>query len=158
MIPLAKIKEIKPIDVLLFASPGGHLDQLIQIYKKLDVKCLLVVDDKISDDQSLDLNYITLKSGERYLIWINIFKCILILFKSRPKVIISTGAGSALIFFILSKMICSKTIFIESIARVTSLSLTGRLSKKLVTKFYVQWPKLADKEQVNYHGRIKFYD
>lgn len=158
MTPLANIKEIKSVDVLMFASPGGHLDQLIQIYKKLDVECLLVVDDKISNDQSVDLKYFTLKTGERYLIWINILQCILILFKCRPNVIISTGAGSALIFFILAKIIGSKTIFIESIARVTSLSVTGRLSKHLVTQFYVQWPKLARKEQVKYSGRIKFYE
>ena len=38
-----------------------------------------------------------------------------------------------------------RTIFIESWARVKTLSLSGRLLRPLVDRFLVQWPQLADR-------------
>ncbi|KIW18588.1 hypothetical protein PV08_02876 [Exophiala spinifera] len=49
-----------------------------------------------------------------------------------------------------------RTIFIESFARVKTLSLSGRLLKPLVHRFIVQWPDLAKSQntKVEYIGSL----
>ncbi|KEF56104.1 uncharacterized protein A1O9_07685 [Exophiala aquamarina CBS 119918] len=49
-----------------------------------------------------------------------------------------------------------RSIYIESWARVQTLSLSGRLLKPLVSRFIVQWPQLVEKEgrRVEYIGPL----
>ncbi|ETI21905.1 hypothetical protein G647_05975 [Cladophialophora carrionii CBS 160.54] len=54
-----------------------------------------------------------------------------------------------------------RSIYIESWARVRTLSLSGRLLKPLVDRFLVQWPQLVEKETVGAGagartGRVEF--
>jgi beta-1,4-N-acetylglucosaminyltransferase len=62
--------------------------------------------------------------------------------KTRPDVIISTGAGVAVPFLILGKLFGKKTIFIESITRINTLSLSAKLTLPFLSILYVQWPQL----------------
>ncbi|MBD2666008.1 glucosyltransferase [Richelia sinica FACHB-800] len=62
--------------------------------------------------------------------------------KNRPDVIISTGAGVAVPFLILGKLFGKKTIFIESITRINTLSLSAKLTLPFLSILYVQWPQL----------------
>ena len=49
-----------------------------------------------------------------------------------------------------------RTIFIESWARVKTLSLSGQILKPLVDRFIVQWPQLVKEEgdRVEYIGPL----
>ena len=50
-----------------------------------------------------------------------------------------------------------RIVFVESIARVDSLSLTGRIlyQLRLADALFVQWPKLQrDHPRTLYHGRL----
>ena len=47
-----------------------------------------------------------------------------------------------------------RSIYIESWARVKTLSLSGRLLKPVVDRFIVQWPQLAEKERKS--GKVDF--
>jgi UDP-N-acetylglucosamine:LPS N-acetylglucosamine transferase len=63
----------------------------------------------------------------------------------RPKLVISCGTGMTVPVFFSARVLGIKTAFIESISRVESLSITGRLMLGKVNLFIVQWQKLADK-------------
>ncbi len=58
----------------------------------------------------------------------------------RPTVIVSTGAGSALPFFALAKLMSITTVYIEVYDRVESATLTGRLCRPFTDLMLVQWP------------------
>ena len=80
-------------------------------------------------------------------------ECFRIYHKYQPAVIISTGSYIAVPLFLSGKMHGSKTIFIESNAKVYSKTITGILVERLSDKIYVQWPemlKLYPKSE--YHG------
>jgi beta-1,4-N-acetylglucosaminyltransferase len=62
--------------------------------------------------------------------------------QERPQVIITTGAGVAVPFIIVSKLMGSQTIFVESITRIQQLSLSARLVLPFLDVLYVQWPQL----------------
>lgn len=65
-----------------------------------------------------------------------------ILSKEHPDLVISTGAGVAVPFLILSKFLGSKTVFIESITRVKQLSLSAKLVLPFLDVLYVRWEQL----------------
>lgn len=73
----------------------------------------------------------------------NLFLAIEILRKERPNVIISTGAGVAVPFIYIGKMLGMKTVYVESLTRVRNISLSGKLVWHVVHTFLVQWPELA---------------
>jgi beta-1,4-N-acetylglucosaminyltransferase len=78
-----------------------------------------------------------------------------ILPKEKPSVIISTGAGVGVPFLYLGRLMGIQTIYIESLARITNLSLTGRLVYPVVHAFYVQWPELAEKyTRAQFKGQV----
>lgn len=81
----------------------------------------------------------------------NLFLAWKILLKEKPEIIISTGAGVGVPFLYLGRILGKKTIYIESMARIENLSLTGKLLYPIVQNFFVQWPELTVK-----YPRAKF--
>lgn len=59
----------------------------------------------------------------------------------RPDVIISDGAGVAVPFFLLARLLDIRTVYLEVYDRVDSQTLTGRLVHPITDLFLVQWPE-----------------
>lgn len=69
----------------------------------------------------------------------NCFVAIRVLFKEKPDIIISTGAGVAIPFFYLGKLMGKKLVFIEAYERIENPSLTGRIVYRITDAFILQW-------------------
>ncbi len=69
----------------------------------------------------------------------NFFVAVRVLFKERPDIIVSTGAGVAIPFFYLGKLLGKKLVFIEAYERIENPSLTGRLVYRITDAFILQW-------------------
>jgi len=65
-----------------------------------------------------------------------------VLHTCKPDVILSTGAGVAVPFLILGKLLGCRTVFVESITRIETLSLSARLALPFIDVLYVHWPQL----------------
>lgn len=61
----------------------------------------------------------------------------------RPDAILSTGAGLAVPFFLVGKLLRTRLVYVESVTRIETLSLSGRLVYPLADRFFVQWPHAA---------------
>ncbi|KAH3672877.1 hypothetical protein WICPIJ_010006 [Wickerhamomyces pijperi] len=79
--------------------------------------------------------------------------------KSYPDVLMVNGPGTAVplcyLFLIMNVLGISNTkiLYVESLARVNQLSLSGRLCYWISDRFLVQWPGLTTKYQrAEYHG------
>ena len=57
----------------------------------------------------------------------------------KPDVIMSTGAGIALPFFVLGRLAGIRTVYLEVYDRVDSATLTARLVSRWTDLFLVQW-------------------
>ncbi|MEL6190248.1 MAG: PssD/Cps14F family polysaccharide biosynthesis glycosyltransferase [Myxococcota bacterium] len=78
-----------------------------------------------------------------------------ILMKERPDLIVTTGSGVAAPFIWWAKLLGIKTVFVESITRITEISLTGRMVYPFVDTFLVQWEELVEKyPKAQFQGRI----
>lgn len=64
-----------------------------------------------------------------------------VLWARRPDVIVSTGAGVALPYFVLSRLFGVRTVYIEVYDRVDSATLTARLCSPFTDLMSVQWPE-----------------
>lgn len=78
-----------------------------------------------------------------------------LIYKFKPKALISTGPALCIPFFLISKLIGSKTIFIETWSRFYSKSFTAKLAYPLVDRFYYQNIELATLyPKGHYAGRL----
>ncbi|KIY73109.1 glycosyltransferase family 1 protein [Cylindrobasidium torrendii FP15055 ss-10] len=76
-----------------------------------------------------------------------------------PDVLILNGPGTCLILCLavyVSKFLglsAPRLVYVESFARVRSLSLTGKLLRPLVDRFLIQWPEAAGRsKKAEYYG------
>jgi UDP-N-acetylglucosamine:LPS N-acetylglucosamine transferase len=64
-----------------------------------------------------------------------------VLRRERPDVVVSTGAGVAVPFFAVARLLGIPTVFVEVYDRIDTRTLTGRLCRPLASLFVVQWPE-----------------
>ncbi len=75
--------------------------------------------------------------------------------KKKPDVVICTGVLAMIPICLISKLMGKKLIYIESFAKVTSPTETGKLLYKFADQFYVQWkPMLKFYPKAIYLGGI----
>lgn len=147
----------KKLNVCLACSAGGHLTEMLQVrgcYKKYphffitfnreDTVCLKKSENVyfVNDTSRSFLDFIKCNVQTFRILW-----------KERPDVIISTGAGVAIPACYLGKLLFgAKIVFIESICRIEKPSFSGRLAYFVADKFFVQW-----KEMLKQYGKKTIY-
>ena len=145
---------------LIVASPGGHLLQMLALepswsdlertwvtLRSPDVEHLLAAEDDVvyghgPTPRNIGNFFRNLRLARR------------VLRERDPAVIVSTGAGLALPFFLLGRLQRRRLVYVESITRVERLALTGRLVYPLVDAFFVQWESLAGRRRARFHGSV----
>lgn len=152
--------------VIFTCSSGGHLTEILKLEKLFnEYEYLLVTEQtEVTEKLSGKYNMEFLKYGSRFYFFkyifvflYNVFKCISIVLKFKPDTVVTTGAHTGGIMCYVAKILRPKTkiIYIESLAKTNSLSMTGNNVYKIADKFYVQWQSLADNyEKAEYIGRL----
>jgi UDP-N-acetylglucosamine:LPS N-acetylglucosamine transferase len=152
--------------LLLICSAGGHLTQILKISEALQGYEKILITEKTFNTLQLDLPefskllYLPHGGREEGLVYLfklslNIVVSLYRYLKYRPKVVLSTGAHTALPTLYIAKLFGSKIIFIETFAKISTPSLTGRLICRFADSFYVQWPALKKfYPRAKYKGKI----
>ena len=146
----------------LVCSSGGHLFELLSLrslwedpershfwvtFDTPDARSLLSGEDVVWAHHPTNRNIKNLIK--------NRFLAKRVLKERKPDVVLSTGAGVAVPFLRGAKRLGCLSVYVESITRITELSLSGRMLYRSVDHFYVQWPELAERfERAEYAGRI----
>lgn len=136
--------------VMFISSIGGHLTQLLQLQSIFNDYDYVLVTEKydatIKFKDKYNMAYLKHTSRDRLLryfliVIINCFLSLYYFIKYNPQVIISTGANTAAAMCCLGKIFGKKVIFIESFAKRTSPSITGKWIYRFhaYTTFVVQW-------------------
>ena len=128
--------------ICFIASTGGHFEQLMMLKPLMDKYESFIVTEKTGysvikgERKAYYLNQVN--RHEKTFIFkmiANTFKSINIFLKERPDIVISTGALATIPMCILAKGLKKRIIFIESFAKVTSPTLTGKLVYNLLINF-----------------------
>ncbi|WP_050775103.1 PssD/Cps14F family polysaccharide biosynthesis glycosyltransferase [Desulfonatronospira thiodismutans] len=152
------------VNICVGASAGGHLNQLILLIDnatnwpcKPDL-CVTTHQQVVGKLSNKYGNTVVLGDCNRNTILgiINVlYKSFLIAKKYKPKVIISTGSLPIAIFCLWGKIMGARIIWIDSIANIDSLSMSGKLVYRFADLFLVQWEELVSIfPKAKYSGKL----
>ncbi len=144
------MKDKKKKKLCFTASSGGHYEQLMMLRPLMEKYDSFVVTEqtnyKVSDKtKTYYLKQVNRKEKSfipRMLV--NSFKSLWIFLKERPDLTICTGVLATIPLCLLAKIFRKKLIYIESFAKVTSPTETGKLMYKYADQFYVQWKPMLE--------------
>lgn len=135
--------------ICLVASRGGHMEELACM-SELDGEKFLITEKSSNTitfcDQVYYVEHINRKDKNAIRKIVKIFiEANAILKKEKPDCYISTGALIAVPVLILGKIRKKKIIYIETLARVEDLSLSGKIVYRFADVFCVYWESLLKK-------------
>lgn len=131
--------------VMVIASTGGHLAQLAEVRRHWP---------------DVDVEWVTFHKpdavavcGVEPVVWAhhpttrnvgnairNAALAVRVLRRSRPDVVLSNGAGVAVPFFVVAKLLGIPTVYMEVFDRVALPTLSGLLCYPIADQFLIQWP------------------
>ena len=77
-----------------------------------------------------------------------------IVLRTRPEVVVSTGASPGFFAMLFGRLLGKKTIWVDSIANADELSLSGQQAGRFADLWLTQWPHLARPEGPQYFGSL----
>ena len=147
-------------DVLVVCSSGGHLFDAVAIARAWRGRSRAWVSFDKADVRSLlagERLYVAHGPTNRNIpnLLRNIRLAARLVRRERPRALLTTGAGVAVPFAWMAKLLRIPVIYIESFTRIEGLSLSGRMIKPIAARTYVQWPELAETSpQLHFAGNV----
>lgn len=144
--------------VLVVASGGGHWTQMMRLREAFEGQTVAFVGVKniYRADVAPHTFYAIpdVSRLHRCSLPVVLAKLLLILLKEKPKVIVTTGSAPGMLALRLGKMLRARTVWIDSIANVEQMSLSGMKARKYADLWLTQWPHLARDDGPVYRGSV----
>lgn len=141
----------KTVKICFAASSGGHYEQLLMLKPLMEKYDSFVITEetlykaKINGEKMYYMKQVNRK--EKMFIFrmlVNAIRSMKIYLEEKPDVVICTGVLAMLPICLISKLAGKKLIYIESFAKVTSATQSGKLLYKFADRFYVQWEQILE--------------
>ncbi|HOV91310.1 MAG TPA: PssD/Cps14F family polysaccharide biosynthesis glycosyltransferase [Syntrophorhabdaceae bacterium] len=156
------------MNIYIVASPGGHMTQALSVMDSFEGENVYLITLDFPNIRNLSINGLkeiykvrlwfgySMKLGVPFTLLVSFWTIFKIFFKKRPHLIFSTGSEIAVPAFFVGKFLFrARTIYMESLTRVHSLSMTGKLLYRFADVFLVQWKELIKKyNKAIYRGRL----
>jgi UDP-N-acetylglucosamine:LPS N-acetylglucosamine transferase len=146
------------LKVLLVASGGGHWVQLMRMAAAfVDFDCVFMTTLNGYDEDVADKRLYLVNDANRWNkfgLLRMAFRILFILLWERPGVIVSTGAAPGYFAIRFGKLLGARTVWVDSIANVECLSLSGQRVAPYADMWLTQWPHLARPEGPQFHGAV----
>lgn len=146
--------------LFLVASAGGHLSELQKLnifmagYEHVFITTSEVVRTKL---EQLGRVFVLGECNREHPLktFVVMVKCVPILLKERPDVVLSTGAAPGLLVCFWGKLFGAQIIWIDSIANTQKLSMSGCIARLFADLVLSQWPNVAAAyRNVEYTGEV----
>lgn len=144
--------------ILAVASIGGHWVQLLRIARPLEGRYEVVYMSTHPKCRSMvgACRFHATTDFSRWDAWRMLpasFGILWVLLRERPSAIVTTGAAPGLLAVVLGRMAGIKTVWVDSVANVRTMSACGKLARRIAGHVYTQWPDLATR-RVRYAGNV----
>ena len=149
---------VRSARVLLVASGGGHWVQLLRLrpaFEGADVAYVCVRPTYAADVPGC--RYFTVNDATRWnkvMLAVMALRILVVLLRVRPDVVVSTGAAPGYFALRFGRLLGARTVWIDSIANVERLSMTGTLVRRFADRWLTQWPHLAQEGGPEYAGSV----
>jgi UDP-N-acetylglucosamine:LPS N-acetylglucosamine transferase len=139
------VKELPKI--LAVASGGGHWAQLRRLRPAFEgCRVVWVTTDAGYRADVAPSRFYAVRDASRWnkpaLAW-SAVQMLAVLLRERPDVVISTGAAPGFLAVWLGKRLGARTVWIDSMANVEEMSLSGQMASRHADVCLTQWPHLA---------------
>jgi beta-1,4-N-acetylglucosaminyltransferase len=142
----SSVAEAIPLKICVVASCGGHLTQarsLSPAYAEYPHFFVVTPEIALPPDM-VGKTYFVSHAERDWKILLNFYEAFRILRRERPHVILSTGAGLAVPIALVGRVVWGcEIVYVESLSRIVSPSLTARIMYYLADDFFFQWRPLA---------------
>lgn len=135
--------------ILFAASSGGHYEQLMMLKPLMEKYDSVILTEKTpyshddKDVRTLYVKQINRKESTFLFKLIGIFaKSFRIYHTEKPDVMITTGVLAIIPMALVMKLHGKKLIYIESFAKISSKTMSGKFLYKFADRFYVQWESM----------------
>ena len=135
--------DLDPGRVVLVCSSGGHLAQLHRLRPWwADRERTWVTFDTpharslLAGERLVPAHHPTTRNVPNLVR--NLWLAVRTLRRERPSLVVSDGAGVAVPFFLVARLLGIPTVYLEVFDRIDSPTLTGRLCRPLARQFLVQ--------------------
>jgi UDP-N-acetylglucosamine:LPS N-acetylglucosamine transferase len=144
--------------VLAIASGGGHWQQLLRLRPAFErERTVYVTTDAAYAKDVLGSELFVVTDANRNVPLKLVRSSVEVFWKvmrTRPDVVISTGAAPGLFGILFGRLVGARTIWIDSIANAEKLSLSGQIASRIAHIALTQWPHLAATRGPFYRGSI----
>ena len=150
--------ELTRIKIVAISSGGGHWVQLLRLrpaFADCDTTFVTVKDGYRADVG--EAAFRTVPAANRWSKWRLVrvaFSVLWTLLCERPDVVISTGASPGYFAMCFGKALGARTIWLDSIANVEELSLSGQKAGRFADLWLTQWPHLAAGDGPQFRGSV----
>lgn len=145
--------------VMAVASGGGHWVQLMRlrpVLAKHDT-CWVTVQPDYGEQVPQGQRFHVVTDATRWSRW-DLVKMVAqvwwLVLREQPEVLITTGAAPGIVALQAAKLLGARTVWIDSIANVEQMSMSGRRARRWADLWLTQWPHLARPEGPRYLGAV----
>lgn len=144
--------------VMVIASGGGHWTQMLRLrpaFEGLDVFYVGVKPMYASDVAPAPFHVVADVSRlHRAALLATVAKLLWIILRERPVVIVTTGSAPGMLALRIGKWFGARGVWIDSLANVEQLSLSGRKAGAAADLWLTQWEHLARPEGPRHEGSV----
>jgi UDP-N-acetylglucosamine:LPS N-acetylglucosamine transferase len=153
------------LKLLVGASAGGHVNELLILLRaargvwSVEPNCFVTTMD-IARASFSDWGKPVHVLGEAdrtkpFNVLVVLFRAISVVIRERPDLIVTTGSMPLAAVCLWAKLFGSKVVWIDSVAQVDRMSLSGRIVRPIADLCLVQWPSVAERyKNVEYVGEV----
>lgn len=144
--------------LLLVSSGGGHWVELLRLrdaWLGRDVAYVTVQAEY--EAQVPGARFYCVRDATRWSRWGLLQMAVQVawvVLRERPGVVISSGALPGLVALRVGKWLGARTLWIDSIANVESLSLSGQRALRIADLHLTQWQHLQSDDGTTYRGAV----
>lgn len=143
---------------MALASGGGHWVQLRRLRPAFDGFEMIWVTTRASLGEDVDDgDFRLVPEANRWHKW-RLVRCAIavafLLLRTRPDVIVTTGAAPGYLAIRFGRLLGAHTIWIDSIANADELSLSGEKALRQADVCFTQWSHLAGLDGPRYEGTV----
>lgn len=140
------------------ASGGGHWVQLMRLrpaFEGHDV-AYVSVDARYRDDVAGHAFHVVRDATRWNRLGLLAMACkiLLVLLRERPDVVLSTGAAPGVFALRLGRWLGAKAVWLDSIANIERISMSGGLVGPKADLWLTQWPHLAREGGPEFRGAV----
>lgn len=154
----AKYRGGAEVVVLAVSSGGGHWVELLRLrpsFSQHSIHFVTVQKDYRAD--VADFAFHTVRDATQRnplgMLMLSV-QMLFLLLRIRPNVVISTGAAPGYFAVRFGKWVGARTIWVDSLANVETLSKAGAMIGPFADLWLTQWPELAAESGPEYAGSV----